>query len=93
MRTLENNIKMYLTELRYEGVDWINLAQYTDSVAGYYEEDNKASGSIKVENILTNLTINFSRRALLHGFSCVMQYICSSKLIGWDKCFVLLSMN
>jgi hypothetical protein len=49
-KVTELNITTYLKEIRYEGVDWIHLAQINDrciTVAGSCKLGNEISGSIK----------------------------------------------
>jgi hypothetical protein len=46
-RRWENNIKMDLQEVEWEGMDWIDMAQDTGQVAGSCECGNESSGSIK----------------------------------------------
>jgi hypothetical protein len=48
----EDNIKMDLREMGYEGVDWIHLAQDRDQWWGSCEHDNEPSGSILSEQFL-----------------------------------------
>jgi hypothetical protein len=43
----EDNIQMDLQEMGCEGLDWIELAQYRERVAGNCECGNEPSGSIK----------------------------------------------
>jgi hypothetical protein len=43
----EDNIRMVLREIRWEGVKWIHLAQDRDQWGGCYEHGNEPSGCIK----------------------------------------------
>jgi hypothetical protein len=50
----ENNIRMDLSEIRWEGVDWMHVSGY-ESVAGCCEHGNdEPLGSIKAGNLLTS---------------------------------------
>jgi hypothetical protein len=48
----EDNIKMDLREIAWDGMDWIDLAQYKTPVEGPCEHGNEPSGSIKCWEIL-----------------------------------------
>jgi hypothetical protein len=50
--TWEDNIKMDLQKVGMGGMDWIELAQDRDKVAGTCKCSNKPSGSIKCDEIL-----------------------------------------
>jgi hypothetical protein len=54
-RRWQDDIRKYLTEIAWEVVDWIHLAQYRDQCADSCEYDNNApSGSIKGGELLTS---------------------------------------
>jgi hypothetical protein len=48
----EDNIKMYLQEVGFEGMDWIELAQDRDGCRAGCDCGNEPSGSIKREEFL-----------------------------------------
>jgi len=48
----EDNIKMDLQEVECGGMDWMELAQVREQVAGTCECGNEPSGSIKFEKFL-----------------------------------------
>jgi len=61
-RGLENDIKVRIKEIGFEGVEWIILAQNRQQWLWYYEHGNETLGSIMVGNFLINwTTISFSR--------------------------------
>jgi hypothetical protein len=51
-RRWENNIKIDIKDIGYEGVNWIHLVQERGPVAGSSEQDNGPSNSIKGGEIL-----------------------------------------
>jgi hypothetical protein len=52
----EDNVRMELSEMGWEGVDWIHLAQDRD----YCEHGNEPSGCVKGGNFLTRqVNINY----------------------------------
>jgi hypothetical protein len=51
-RRWEDNIRTDLMEVRWEGVDWMNLAQDYEPVAGTCEHANQPSGFIHGEESL-----------------------------------------
>jgi hypothetical protein len=51
---MEDNIKMDLLEIGWEGVDWIDLAQDRDRWRTLVEHSNETSGSINAGNFLTS---------------------------------------
>jgi hypothetical protein len=54
--------RVCLTGTGYEGVNWINLAQKRNPVAGYCEQDNEPPGSIKCGEFFSSCAaISFSR--------------------------------
>jgi hypothetical protein len=69
----EGNIKMDLREIGLEGVDRIHLAQDTNLLWAFV--------NILVEN-LTESTVSFSRRTLLHGVSQLVTHaLCLTNFI------------
>jgi len=55
MSKWEDNIRINLKEIRWEGVDWMHLAQDRDQAVGPCEHDNEPSGSIKSGEFLDQL--------------------------------------
>jgi hypothetical protein len=61
-RSWEDNIKMDLKEIGYEGMDWIEPAQDRDRWRAL------VNAVMNAENFLTSCKpVSFSRRTLLHG--------------------------
>jgi hypothetical protein len=59
-----DNINMDLREIRWGGMNWIDLAQDRGPVESYREDGNEALGSIKCwETLECYKTDGFSRRA------------------------------
>jgi hypothetical protein len=46
-----DNIKMYLKEIGWDGVDWIELAQGRDQWRALYEHGDEPPGSLKLLGI------------------------------------------
>jgi hypothetical protein len=68
-RRWEDNIKMDLREMG-GGMDWINLAQYTDRWRALVSAVMNPRLSYNAGNFLTRRgTVSFSGRTLLHGVS------------------------
>jgi hypothetical protein len=68
-RRRENNIKVYLQEVVWGGMNWIAVAR-NRQVAGICECGNEISGSINAGNFMNKWEhVSFSRRTLLHGIS------------------------
>jgi hypothetical protein len=51
-RRCVDNIKMDLREIKWDGMDWIVLAQDRDQVGGSCEHGNEPSGSMKCWEVL-----------------------------------------
>jgi hypothetical protein len=50
-----DNIKMDLREIGWDGVDWIDVAQYRDRVEGSCEHGNEPLSSVKSWEVLEYL--------------------------------------
>jgi len=67
------NIWIDLREIRWEGVDWINLAQDWDQWQALMKMVMNLCVPLKAGNVLTSwVTMSFSRRTLLHGVSSAL---------------------
>jgi hypothetical protein len=71
----EDNIKINLMEIGLEGVDWIHLAQNREWWQALVNIVMNLQVPYKVGNFLTERTISFSRRTLLHGVSQLVQML------------------
>jgi len=72
MSSLEDNIRMYLTEIGPDVVDWIHLFQDRDWWWVLVNTFTNLRVPNKAVNILTNsMNISFSRRNFFHGVSCM----------------------
>jgi hypothetical protein len=56
---------MELKEIRWEGFDWINLAQDKE-MAGFYRPGNEIVGALESEGEGRDLFTAFWRKTLLH---------------------------
>jgi len=66
----ENNIRMNLREIGWEGVDWIHVAQYGYQWWDFVNMVLNIWVPYKVENLLTSwVTVSFLRRTLVHVVS------------------------
>jgi hypothetical protein len=73
----EDNIGMDFTEIGWEGVDWIQLAQNRGQWRAVVNTVMKLQVPCKVGNFLTScVTISFSRKTLLHGVLCARARVC-----------------
>jgi len=66
------NIKMYLGEIGWEGVDWIFVAQDKDQWRAVVKTVMHHRVSQKVRNFLTS----FSRRTFFQGRSLIVKFTC-----------------
>jgi hypothetical protein len=62
-RMWENNIKAYLKDIVYEGMNWVHLTQDTDQWRDFVNTVMELRVSLKTDNLLTSLaTSSFSGR-------------------------------
>jgi hypothetical protein len=90
MRIWDNDIARDLTEIGWVDVDWIRLAQDTDQ---WRILENTVMNLRFLSNAENFVTVNFSRRTLLHGVS---YWVSASNDIGefnFDSRRIFIALN
>jgi hypothetical protein len=80
-----NNIRLDLSEIRWEGVDWIHVAQDRNQWRAVVNTVMNLKVSYKAGNLTKLVTISFSRRILLTGVSYLSKT--SGQLYRNEMCF------